>query len=119
MKKKQLKELVKVSYKGNNLVEENVEKIGGSLSRKELKKYIKALKDWEKKITVVVTMSKAPTTDERNKIENFFNDKKIVYEIDPSLIAGIKIVNNDEWVYDLNVKNSLERMIEEISQTYE
>lgn len=119
MTKKQIQDLVEESYEDKYLNEQKVEEISNSLNRKNLKEYIKALKTRERKQTVIVTMPKSPTIQEEEKLESVFSDKKIVYQIDPSLIAGIRVVNGDEWVYDLNVKNSLNHILEEIKEVYE
>lgn len=119
MTKKQIEKLVEKSYDGKYLDEQRVEEISNSLNRKNLKEYIRALKTYERKTTVIVSMPTSPTVEEKEKLKSVFQDKKIVYEIDPSLIAGIRVVNGEEWIYDLNIKNSWERILDDISEVYE
>lgn len=118
MTKKQISKLVEESYEGEYLNEQKVEEISSFLNRKNLKEYIRALKTRERKTTVVVSLPNSPTKAEIEKIESVFLDKKIVYEIDPSLIAGIRVVNDDD-MFDLNLKYSLKNILEEISENYD
>jgi len=101
--KKQLEELVQASYRNGQLDEETVKKIGDKLNRHMLKMYIGLLKNKEKKKMVFVTTPKPLSTKDREKVKSLFPKKKIVEEIDPSMIGGIKIVENDEaYEMDLN-----------------
>lgn len=101
--KKQLEELVQASYKDGQLDEETVKKIADKLNRSMLKMYISILKQEEKKKMVFVTTPKPLSTKDRGKIESLFPKKKIVEEIDPAMIGGIKVVENDEaFEMDLN-----------------
>jgi len=101
--KKQIEELVKASYKDGQLDEATVKKIGEKLNRSMLKIYISVLKQEEKKKMVFVTTPKPLNTNDREKIKSLFPKKKIVEEIDPAMIGGIKIVENDEaFEMDLN-----------------
>lgn len=97
------KELVKISYTNGKLDDKSVKAIGEKLNRKLLKEYIKGLKQEEKKSMVFVTTPKPLTTANREKIKKLFSNKRIVEEIDPTMINGIKIVENDEeYEMDLN-----------------
>jgi F0F1-type ATP synthase delta subunit len=52
---------------------------------------------------VFVTTPKPLATSDREKITQLFPKKKIIEEIDPVMINGIKIVENDEeYEMDLN-----------------
>ncbi|SRR6266568_1326138 len=101
--KKQLEELVQASYNDGKLDAETVKKIADKLNRNMLKLYISMLKQAEKKKMVFVTTPKPLAIKDREKLKSLFPKKKIVEEIDPSMIGGIKIVENDEaYEMDLN-----------------
>lgn len=111
MTKKQLKNLVLESYNNEMLDEKRVEHFSRILQRGELKEYIRELKSYEKKKSLVVSIPYNPTEKERIKFQELFPNKKIVYIIDPSLLLGAKIIN-DDYVHDLNVKNTLDNLVE-------
>lgn len=101
--KKQIEELVQASYKDDQLDQETVKKIADKLNRSMLKLYISYLKQEEKKKMVFVTTPKPLKSADREKIKSLFPKKKIIEEIDPSMIGGIKVVENDEaFEMDLN-----------------
>ena len=101
--KKQIEELVHASYQDGNLDEATVKKIADNLNRNMLKLYISMLKQEEKKKMVFVTTPKPLSANDREKVKSLFPKKKIVEEIDPSMIGGIKVVENDEaFEMDLN-----------------
>ena len=101
--KKQIEELVQASYKEGQLDEATVKKIADKLNRSMLKLYISVLRQVEKKKMVFVTTPKPLEAKDREKIKSLFPKKKIVEEIDPAMIGGIKIIENDEaFEMDLN-----------------
>jgi F0F1-type ATP synthase delta subunit len=101
--KKQLEELVQASYNEGNLDEATVKKISEKLTRSMLKIYISMLKQEEKKKMVFVTTPKPLSAKDREKIKSLFPKKKIIEEIDPAMIGGIRVVENDEaFEMDLN-----------------
>ncbi len=101
--KKKLKALVQASYKNGQLDELIVKKIADKLNRNMLKHYINQLRQEEKKKIVFVTTPKPLSVEDRDKIKTLFPQKDLVEQIDPSMIAGIKIVENDEaYEMDLN-----------------
>ena len=118
MTKKQLNELVSDSYTGVILDEEKVTKIANLLKRSELKEYIKQLKRHEKKLSVVITLPVPPTNDETKKYKSFFPDKKIIYDIDPTLLVGAKIQEND-ILTEYNLRDALEHLEEYIEGDYD
>ena len=85
--KKKLNELVQASYDGEELDEKSVKMIADRLNRNILKQYINLLKQEEKKKMVFVTTPKPLTAKEKEKIKSLFPKKKIVEQIDPSMIA--------------------------------
>src|SRR5579871_2577889 len=94
--KKHVEELVQASYQDGNLDEATVKKIADKLNRSMLKIYISMLKQEEKKKMVFVTTPKPLQESDRDKIKSLFAKKKIIEEIDPAMIGGIKVVHNDE-----------------------
>lgn len=118
MTKKQIKILVTASYTDRDLDQEKVNQITAKLKRHDLKGYIRALKLFEKQLTVVVTLPTMPEKKEQEKIKSLFPKKKITYIIDPDLLMGIKIVNNDV-IHELSLKNTLENISEHLSEVYD
>lgn len=116
MNKKILKTIVAKSYKNDILDSNKVYAIADSLSRYELKQYIRSLKNYENKKNVIVTTSFS--IDNHKVFEKLFLNKKIVYKVDPFLILGIKILNNDN-VYEFNLKNTLDHIVSHITKSYD
>jgi len=108
--KKQLEELVEASYKHGELDEATVKKIGDRLNRSMLKLYIGMLRLEEKKKMVFVTTPKLLSAKDREKIKSLFPKKKIIEEIDPAMIGGIKIVENDE-AYEMDLDRTFHDII--------
>jgi F0F1-type ATP synthase delta subunit len=112
--KKQLEELVKASYQDGKLDEVTVKKIADKLNRHMLKLYISLIKREEKKKIVFVTTPKPLSGKDRQKLTALFPKKKIVEEIDPSMIGGIKIVENDE-AFDMDLNRTFRDIIRFVS----
>lgn len=116
MTKKQTRKLATISFNNNNLNIKTVNRIVKQLNRSELKSYIKALKEYEKSITVTLItpkiVNKTPLLKEMKKL---FPEKNIQFKEDKSLIGGIKIVDNDV-IYESNIKNRLENLVSFINQ---
>lgn len=110
MTKKQIKNIVLESYNNEMLDEKKVEHVARILQRGELKEYIRELKAYEKKKSLVVSIPYNPIEKEKEKFQKLFPNKKIVYIIDPSLLLGAKIIN-DDYVHGLNVKNTLDNLV--------
>ncbi|MEK7451093.1 MAG: hypothetical protein AAB662_04110 [Patescibacteria group bacterium] len=116
MNVKNIKKLVLASYIDKKLNPIRVNKIAGLLARKDLKTYIKTLKSYEKKNTVIINL---PFLYNDKKIfAKMFKGKKIIYKEDPSLIAGVRIINND-IVYEHDLKNTLEDIATHIGLAYD
>lgn len=117
MIKKKLKTIVAESYKDDILDFNKAHAIADSLrSRSDLKQYINELKNYENKKNVTVTIPF--NVDKSEVFEKLFPNKKIVYKIDPSVMLGVKIVNNDN-VYEFNLKNMLQNIISYITKSYD
>lgn len=98
-----VKLLVKESYKDGQLVKENVDYIAARLSRKELKSYIKLLKEEEIKQQVFVTSAETLSKADIDKIQKLYPGKIITSSVDKTMISGVRIVeNNKEYEVNLN-----------------
>lgn len=113
MIKNTLKELVQVSTMQGALDEKVIQTIAASLNRKELKQYIKALKNWEKEQSIIVRAEKDMSDQDKEMFISLFPNKHIHFQISPSLLLGVKIIDNDTE-YELNLKNKLERILSRI-----
>lgn len=113
---RKIKTLASLSFEKNYLDIKRVNKISKDLSRRELKEYIKFIKQIEKKrkvVAFVANLSQKKTLEKDMK--RIFLDKKIEIVEDKSLIAGLRIIDNDN-VYDFNIKNTLENITSFINQ---
>lgn len=113
-----MNQLVSASYTNKNLDLERVQKIAGFLNRKLLKVYITALKRYEKKSTTYVDLPHNAEMSEKKEIQTLFPEKKILYNTDPTLLAGIRITN-DDIIYELSMKDSLNKILTAIEQNYD
>lgn len=117
MTKKLLKQLINYSYKNNALIPKNVNSITGLLKRKDLKLYIRAIKIQEKKLSVFIDMP-INNGDIKDKFNRIFPNKKISYRKDPTLMLGARITS-DDMLYELNLKNTLDKILEFIEEDYD
>ncbi|MBI2430732.1 MAG: F0F1 ATP synthase subunit delta [Candidatus Levybacteria bacterium] len=118
MSHKLIKELVLASYTNGNLDPEKVEKIVRLLNRALLKQYIKALKNRE--LETIVCVESPYELDKRYKknLEDMFPKKKIAYNLDPTLISGLRITQND-LIYELSLKITLDQILKKIRENYD
>jgi len=111
MKKNLIKKLAEESYTKNSLDHDKIEKIAKNLKRDDLKVYIKSLKSIDSKKTVTITLpSEEGLREIKDKFLKLYPDKKIIIAIDPSLLAGIRVVDFDNE-YELSLKGFLESSI--------
>ena len=111
MTKKHIKKLASTSFTKGKLNKEKVTRITKSLKRGDLKVYIKDLKAMEGRQTVVVTVPDYMGLNEKRKyFSKIYPDKKLVFNIDPSLLTGIRVVDVDNE-YELSLKNFFENAI--------
>ncbi len=118
MRKKIIKQIALKSYDGDMLDEKIVDSIAEKLSRHDLKLYIKELKNYEKKKNVYVSLPYPPTIKEKEAVHLLFPKKKISYIIDPSLVIGVKITNND-LVTEMSLKNTLDDIMLYTAEDYD
>src|SRR3989338_695165 len=111
MKIREIKKLAEQSFTNENLDIKKIKRIIGLLGKKQLKIYIKFLKKLENERLVWVFTPMDKVEDKiTGKIKNMFPNKKIEYVTDPSLIAGLRVIDND-MVYEFNLKDSLDNLI--------
>src|SRR3989344_2027619 len=106
MNSKNIKNLILASYRNSNLDQKKVNKIASLESKSDLKKYINGLKLAEKKKNLIV--SSPINNQDLRKFQNLFPNKRVILKKDPSLMLGVKIVDND-IVYEFTLRNSLDR----------
>jgi F0F1-type ATP synthase delta subunit len=119
MNKKSLKKLVSECLIKNNLDEKKIEDISKSLSRKKLKIFINELKEQVNKSTVYVQTALPLRNSDAylKELENLFPNKKIEFKVDPSLILGVRIIDNDN-VFDINMNNLLHKIRDHVGANY-
>lgn len=121
MTKKQIKLLAKASYSKDGLAGRNVTRIADRLTREDLKRYLRALKGIEKQRTVTVVVPGVRLNDRQNiekKFKELFKDKNIAIQTDPSLIVGLKIINND-LIYELSLRDTFARINDYLLEQYD
>jgi hypothetical protein len=116
MNSKKMDKLIIASYKGDKLDQANVNKIVSLISKADLKRYINKLKIEEKKKNLII--SSPIDCNDIKKFQKMFPNKKIIFKKDPSLMLGIKIIDNDT-IYDFTLKNTFEKIINHIEQNYD
>jgi len=116
MTTKQIKKLAMTSYQGQILDAKKVNRITKLLNNAQLKHYIRLLRSIEQAKKVKVIMSSVDIKGGLvGKLKKLFPAKKIEFFEDKSLIAGIKLVDNDT-IYDFNLKNTFENLVSYINQ---
>ncbi len=121
MTKKYIKKIALASYTKNELDSKKVKRIAGFLTRNNLKRYIKELKLLENQKTITIltpAFSKKVQNDVRKQFAKVFADRKVIIDNDPSLILGVKVIDND-LIYDLSLKNTLNNLNMHINKQYD
>jgi len=120
MTKKQIDQLVFQSYTRDDLDLKKIQRYIVGLSRRDIKRFIRAVRNFEKKQSVEVIMPSENYRQSVNEkvIKALFSKRNIRYAIDPTIIAGARIIN-DDIVYDFNLKNTLEAILENIEKQYD
>ncbi len=119
MKIKEIKKLAEQSFTNGNLDLKTIKRIIALLNKKQLKIYIKFLKKMEnERLVWVFTPMDKVENKTTGKIKSVFPNKKIEYVKDPSLIVGLRVIDND-MVYEFNLKDSLDNLITYLKQSYD
>lgn len=112
---KKIKALVSISYKKDSLDKDMVNVIAKHLTKRDVKRYIRELKNVENGKNVVMFL---PVLDNTKSIfGKLFPKKTIIYKKDPSLLLGSRIIDND-ILYEFDLKDTLDNMISYI-QSYD
>jgi len=117
MNRQTLKQMVLESHINGELNVAKINKIVDLLTKKELRLYIKALKNWEKKNKITIEVADKTGFD-LSGFEDLFPDKKMVVTVDPSLMLGLRLQNNDD-IFEMSLKNTLEKITEHIEEQYD
>jgi F0F1-type ATP synthase delta subunit len=115
---KKIKELAKISYEDSDLSDKIVDKISSKLTRSDLKKYIREIKITEKKKNVIVTIPTLPNKEDQKKLQSLFPKKKIIYIIDPSLLIGLRVEDND-LISEISLRENFQELINHVTQFYD
>lgn len=118
MNKKIISRLVDASYIENTFDEVKVHKIVSLLKRKELKLYIKALKQYEQEHTVIVEVPQGNEDAYKQLVKEIFSKKNVIYKVNPSLILGIKIIDND-IIYEMDLQSIFDDILTKMKQSYD
>lgn len=110
---KQIKLLAVKSFTRNELDPKKTKFFSAKMKRKDLRNYIREIKaiDDKNKVTIVVPEMKNLNKSNISVLLKHYKGKKIIYSEDPNLLVGIKVIDND-LIYDFNLKNSLESVLE-------
>jgi F0F1-type ATP synthase delta subunit len=113
--KKKIEHLVAESYKGEELDAKTVELIADHMNRQTLKQYISLIKQNEKKKQVIITSPKSLKDTDKKTLQELFPKKKIIYVMDPEMINGIQITDNDKE-YEINLNRTFHDIIDHLSR---
>ncbi|EKD87018.1 MAG: hypothetical protein ACD_37C00072G0002 [uncultured bacterium] len=106
-----IKKLAIQSYSNNNLNKKTTIEIAKSLKRSDLKVYVKKLKTLEAKKTIRVTIPDKIGLDKKKRFfSKIYPDQRIVFDIDPTLLTGIKVTDFDNE-YELSLRGMLEHAL--------
>ncbi|HSA83256.1 MAG TPA: F0F1 ATP synthase subunit delta [Patescibacteria group bacterium] len=114
-KKKHIQQLVVESYNGDDLDAKTVELIADHMNRQTMKQYISLLKQNEKKKQVIITSPRSLSDADKNNLKKLFPKKKIMYILDPEMINGIQVTDNNQ-AYDLNLNQTFHDIIDHINK---
>ncbi len=117
MNKRFIQQLAKASFKKNDLDQSTVEKISGYLSKIELREYIRQLKNIDKSNTIFIDLPHSNSAYEK-QLHEAFPDKKVKITVDPSLLLGMRVQDNDD-VYEMSLKNTLDSMSNFVIEQYD
>lgn len=113
MTTKQIKLLAIKSFARGNLDPKRVRLFSSKMKRRDLRNYIREIKtiDAKNKVTFIVPTLKTFKKADIAELLKQYKSKRIIYQEDPNLLVGIKILDND-MISDFNLKNSLENLVE-------
>ncbi|MEK7572944.1 MAG: hypothetical protein AAB531_00820 [Patescibacteria group bacterium] len=120
MSLKKIKKLALKTYSDNTLNKKVLDLVSKKLSRKDLKVYINELKriNGHRIVKVYVPDRRILTDKIERSLSKFFENKELQIIEEPELIAGLRIIDND-LIYELNLRDSFDNMIEYLKETYD
>lgn len=111
MTKKEIKQLVLASYTKDKLDIKKINTIIKFFSKKDLKNYVRYIKSYEKTKNIIIEMPVVSNKEDiLRQFKKLYPDKNIQLKENKSLLAGVKITDND-IVYEQNLKNKLENIV--------
>ncbi|MGH7245348.1 MAG: F0F1 ATP synthase subunit delta [Candidatus Levyibacteriota bacterium] len=118
MTKNDIALLVQASYKNDVLDEKKVFVIAKNVSRRELKKYIRALKlsEQSRNVSLVIPDKNLYNTG-KILVKKIFGKKNIVVTEDPKLLLGM-VIQDGDMVYDVSLREKLSTVLENVKQSY-
>lgn len=118
MDKRIKNQLISASYTKGILDPLKVQKIAATLTRKQLKQYIRILRDYENNTNVLIESPDQVTMADKKIFGNLFPGKRLEFETDPSIISGVRITDKDT-IYEENLKNTLEELVDSLENSYD
>lgn len=117
---KKIKKLALKTYSQASINTKMLDIVSKKLERKDLKAYINELKriNQNRIVKVYVPDRKVLNYKLEKSISKFFEGRSLMILEEPELLAGIRIVDND-LIYELNLKDSLENMVEYLKEIYD
>ena len=112
--KKKIEHLVEESYAGEQLDAKTVDMIADHMNRQTLKQYISLLKQTENKKQVIITSPKSLKEADKKTLQSLFPKKNIIYILDPEMINGIQVTDNDKE-YEINLNRTFHDIIDHLS----
>ncbi|HEX8932269.1 MAG TPA: F0F1 ATP synthase subunit delta, partial [Patescibacteria group bacterium] len=107
--------LVNQSYKDDQLDAKTVSLIADHMNRQTLKQYISLLKQGENRKQVIITSPQALSEKDKKTLQELFPKKKIIYILDPEMINGIQVTDNDDQ-YEVNLNQTFHAIIDHLSR---
>ena len=120
MDKKLLHQLVEYSYRRNDLDFGKVNQIAKILNsnRSYLKKYLNALKKREKSLSIFIDTPSNDFGEYENELKRIFPNKKIVWNVDPMLLLGMRVAEGDD-ILEISLMKSLDSIISKVKENYD
>ncbi len=120
MTTKKIRKIAQNSFINGKLDKKVIAKVTRTFTRREFKTYVRALRIITKKrvVKVYVPNKRLVTREIKNSLLNFFQEKELDFIEEPEILAGIRIVDND-MIYELNLRDSLENMINYLRKSYD
>ncbi len=109
--KKLLTKFVEASKEKKQISQNRVTMIANSMNRSQLKQFIKALQNDMLSSTVYVDTAFPLSKIGQNQFENMYEQKDVVFSVNPQILLGCKVTNND-LVYEGDLKSRLTEILE-------